>query len=136
MFHQLLAQHGVIVWMLDNRSAGGKGAESQWPIYGKLGELELQDLEDGITWLKQQPYVDASRIVLHGWSYGGFMTAYALTHSTSWAAGHRRRPGHRLAQLRHGLHRALHEDAAATTRTATATRRRGSPPTSCTGRCC
>jgi dipeptidyl-peptidase-4 len=87
MFHQLLAQHGIIVWVLDNRSAGGKGAESQWPVYGRLGELELQDLEDGMAWLRQQPYVDASRIVLHGWSYGGFMTAYALTHSTSWAAG-------------------------------------------------
>jgi dipeptidyl-peptidase-4 len=87
IYHQLLAQKGVIVWVLDNRSAGGKGAEAQWPIYGKLGELELRDLEDGITWLKQQPYVDPSRIVLHGWSYGGFMTAYALTHSTSWSAG-------------------------------------------------
>ena len=87
MYHQLLAQQGVIVWILDNRSAGGKGVESQWPVYGRLGELELQDLEDGITWLKQQPYVDAARIVLHGWSYGGFMTAYALTHSTSWSAG-------------------------------------------------
>jgi len=87
MYHQLLAQHGVIVWVLDNRSAGGKGAEAQWPIYGKLGEMELQDLEDGISWLKQQPYVDASRIALHGWSYGGFMTAYAMTHSSSWASG-------------------------------------------------
>ena len=87
MYHQLLAQHGVIVWVLDNRSAGGKGAEAQWPIYGNLGELELRDLEDGIAWLTQQPYVDTSRIALHGWSYGGFMTAYALTHSTSWAAG-------------------------------------------------
>ncbi|OFW14340.1 MAG: hypothetical protein A3H29_06240 [Acidobacteria bacterium RIFCSPLOWO2_02_FULL_67_21] len=87
MYHQLLAQHGVIVWVLDNRSAGGKGVESQWPVYGRLGELELQDLEDGLAWLKQQPYVDPSRIVLHGWSYGGFMTAYALTHSTSWSAG-------------------------------------------------
>jgi len=77
----------VIVWVLDNRSAGGKGAEAQWPIYGNLGEFELRDLEDGIAWLKQQPYVDASRIALHGWSYGGFMTAFALTHSTSWAAG-------------------------------------------------
>ena len=78
---------GVIVWILDNRSAGGRGVEAQWPVYGRLGELELQDLEDGVTWLKQQPYVDASRIVLSGWSYGGFMTAYALTHSTSWSAG-------------------------------------------------
>ncbi len=87
MYHQLLAQSGVIVWILDNRSAGGRGVESQWPVYGRLGELELQDLEDGVAWLKQRPYVDASRIVLHGWSYGGFMTAYALTHSASWSAG-------------------------------------------------
>ena len=42
-------------WVLDNRSASGKGAESQWPVYGRLGEFELQDLEDGVTWLKQQP---------------------------------------------------------------------------------
>jgi dipeptidyl-peptidase-4 len=87
MFHQLLAQQGVIVWILDNRSASGKGAEAQWPVYLRFGEMELQDLEDGVAWLKTQPYVDASRILLSGWSYGGFMTAYALTHSTSWSAG-------------------------------------------------
>jgi dipeptidyl-peptidase-4 len=87
LFYQLLAQHGVIVWLLDNRSASGRGVESQWPVYGRLGELELQDLEDGVTWLKTQPYVDTSRMVLSGWSFGGFMTAYALTHSTSWSAG-------------------------------------------------
>jgi dipeptidyl-peptidase-4 len=87
MFHQLLAQHGVIAWVLDNRSASGQGAASQWQVYGRLGEQELEDLEDGIAWLKQQPYVDPSRILLSGWSYGGFMAAYALTHSTSWSAG-------------------------------------------------
>jgi dipeptidyl-peptidase 4 len=87
MFLQMLAQHGIVCWVLDNRSASGKGAESQWPVYGRLGELELQDLEDGVTWLKQQSWVDSSRLVLSGWSYGGFMTAYALTHSTSWSAG-------------------------------------------------
>jgi dipeptidyl-peptidase-4 len=87
VFHQMLAQHGVIVWIHDNRSASGKGAESQWTVYGNLGEPELRDLEDGIEWLKKQPGVDGSRILLSGWSYGGFMTAYALTHSTSWTAG-------------------------------------------------
>ena len=86
LFHQLLAQKGVIVWILDNRSAGGS-AEAQWPVWGRLGEAELQDLEDGVRWLKAQPFVDGSRLVLSGWSYGGFMTAYALTHSSSWAAG-------------------------------------------------
>ena len=63
MFHQLLAQRGIVVWILDNRSASGKGVGAQWPVYGRLGELELQDLEDGVDWLKQQPFVDASRIV-------------------------------------------------------------------------
>ena len=87
LFHQMLAQRGVVVWLLDNRSASGKGAESQWPVYGNFGENELRDLEDGITWLKDQPYIDPTRIVLSGWSFGGFMTAYALTHSTSWAGG-------------------------------------------------
>lgn len=87
IFHQLLAQHGFVVWILDNRSAGGRGVESQWPVYGRLGEQELQDLEDGLTWLTDQPYVDGSRVVLSGWSYGGFMTAYALTHSRRWSAG-------------------------------------------------
>jgi dipeptidyl-peptidase-4 len=87
LFHQLLAQHGIIVWICDNRSASGKGVESQWPIYGRAGELELRDIEDGLAWLKQQPYVDGTRILLSGWSYGGFMTAYALTHSTSFAGG-------------------------------------------------
>jgi len=87
LFYQLLAQSGIVVWVLDNRSASGRGVEAQWPVYGRLGEYELQDLEDGIAWLKRQTYVDASRIALSGWSYGGFMTAYALTHSTSWAAG-------------------------------------------------
>jgi dipeptidyl-peptidase-4 len=87
MFHQLLAQQGAIVWLLDNRSASGKGVQSQWPVYKRLGELELQDLEDGLAWLGTQPYVDTGRVVMSGWSYGGFMAAYALTHSTGWSAG-------------------------------------------------
>jgi dipeptidyl-peptidase-4 len=87
MYHQLLAQKGIIVWICDNRTASGKGSESAWPLYRNLGELELRDIEDGVSWLRQQPYVDASRIGIHGWSYGGYMTSYALTHSTSFAMG-------------------------------------------------
>jgi dipeptidyl-peptidase-4 len=87
LWHQFLAQHGVIVFVCDNRSASGKGAESAWPVYKRLGEVELRDLEDGVRWLTAQPYVDGSRVLLTGWSYGGFMTAYALTHSTLWSAG-------------------------------------------------
>ena len=87
MFYQLLAQQGVIVWTMDHRTASGKGAVSAWPVYQRLGELELRDIEDGIAWLRQQPYVDGGRIGIEGWSYGGFMTSYALTHSDSFAMG-------------------------------------------------
>jgi dipeptidyl-peptidase-4 len=87
MYHQLLAQKGVIVWICDNRSASGKGIESTSAVYRHFGDSELRDIEDGLNWLKAQPYVDGARIGIHGWSYGGFMTAYALTHSTSFAMG-------------------------------------------------
>jgi dipeptidyl-peptidase-4 len=87
MFHQLLAQRGIVVWVCDNRTASGKGAESVWPGYQRMGELELQDIEDCLSWLKQQPYIDGSRIGINGWSYGGFMVSYALTHSKSFAMG-------------------------------------------------
>jgi len=87
MWHQMLAEKGYIIWICDNRTASGKGLESTWPVYKNFGELELRDLEDGIAWLKSQPYVDGSRIGIWGWSYGGFMTSYALTHSQSFQLG-------------------------------------------------
>jgi dipeptidyl-peptidase-4 len=87
MFHQLLAQKGYIIWVCDNRTASGKGLESTWPVYKNFGELELRDIEDGLAWLKSQPYIDGTRIGIWGWSYGGFMTSYALTHSQSFKIG-------------------------------------------------
>ena len=87
LFHQLVAQQGVIVFIADNRTASGKGAVSAWPAYKSLGESELRDLEDAAAWLKQQPYIDGTRMMMSGWSYGGFMTAYALTHSKTWSSG-------------------------------------------------
>jgi dipeptidyl-peptidase-4 len=87
MFHQMLAQKGYIIWICDNRTASNKGVNSAWPLYHNFGELELRDLEDGFAWLKKQPYVDGSRIGIWGWSYGGFMTSYALTHSQTFKMG-------------------------------------------------
>ena len=68
LYWQLLAQHGVLVWLLDNSTASGKGAVSTWPVYQRFGELELRDLEDGLDWLTAQPWVDAGRIGIEGWS--------------------------------------------------------------------
>jgi dipeptidyl-peptidase-4 len=87
MYYQMLAQRGIAVWVCDNRLASGKGAQSQWPSYKNFGELELRDLEDGVAYLKKQSWVDPTRIGIDGWSFGGFMVTYALTHSTSFAMG-------------------------------------------------
>lgn len=83
----MLAQMGILVFRCDPRSASGKGACSAWTVYKQLGVLELKDIEEAIEWLKNKPYVDGDRIGMSGHSYGGFMTAYALTHSELFAGG-------------------------------------------------
>ncbi|HNS19840.1 MAG TPA: S9 family peptidase [Sedimentisphaerales bacterium] len=84
---QMLTQMGAIVFHCDPRPASGKGACSAWTAYRQLGVQELRDIEESIRWLTAQPYVDAERIGMSGYSYGGFMTAYALTHSKLFAGG-------------------------------------------------
>jgi dipeptidyl-peptidase 4 len=87
MWFQMLAQKGYIIWVCDNRAASGKGEESVWPSYKNFMVLELRDHEDGVNYLKTLPYVDGTRIGLHGWSFGGMMTSYALTHSKAYKMG-------------------------------------------------
>ena len=82
-----LAAEGFVVFRMDPRSASGKGARSAWTAYKRLGVQELEDIHDAISWLKQKPYVDPQRIGMSGHSYGGFMTAFAMTHSDLFAAG-------------------------------------------------
>ena len=83
----MLAQMGMLVFRCDPRSASGKGACSAWTAYKQLGVQELKDIEEANEWLKDKPYVNDDRIGMSGHSYGGFMTAYALTHSKSFAGG-------------------------------------------------
>jgi dipeptidyl-peptidase-4 len=87
LWFQFLAQQGIATWICDNRSASGKGLASAQGIHRNLGAQELQDLLDGHLWLKQQGWADLDRLCLDGWSYGGFMTTYALTHSKAWKLG-------------------------------------------------
>lgn len=85
---QSLAALGFVVFRCDPRSASGKGVASTWTAYRQLGVQELQDIEAAVRWLiKEHPYVDPARIGMSGHSYGGFLTAYALTHSKLFACG-------------------------------------------------
>jgi len=87
LFNQMIAQQGYLVWVCDNRSASGKGTIAAASSYKKFGPGELADLEDGIDYLCQQGFVDESRIGMWGWSFGGYMTSYALTHSKRFKMG-------------------------------------------------
>jgi len=87
MWHHMMAQKGYIIWICDNRTASGKGEKSVWPGYKNFMVLELQDIEDGVSYLKSLPYVDGNRIGIWGWSFGGMMTSYALTHSSAFKMG-------------------------------------------------
>ncbi len=83
----MLAEMGILVFRCDPRSASGKGACSAWTAYKQLGVIELSDIAEAIEWLKDEPFVDPNRIGMAGHSYGGFMTAYAMTHSQLFCAG-------------------------------------------------
>lgn len=84
---QALASLGFIVFRTDPRSSSGKGMASAWTCYRQLGVQETKDIEAAIQWLCQRPYVDPARIGMSGHSYGGFLTAYAMTHTKLFAAG-------------------------------------------------
>ena len=86
LWYQFLAQQGLVVWVCDNRSASGKGLAAQG-VHRNLGAQELRDQLDGLAWLKAQGWADMDRIALSGFSYGGFLAGYALTHSKAWKLG-------------------------------------------------
>ena len=79
LWMQFLAQQGFIVFSIDNRGSADRGFEFESAIYGQVGTKEMEDQLAGVDYLKKLPYVDASRIGVHGWSYGGFMTTSLMT---------------------------------------------------------
>ena len=87
LFKQLLAQEGYLVWTVDPYSASGESARSAWHCYLRLGVTELADLEDSLAWLGGYANADLGRVGIAGHSYGGFMVAHALTHSTAFKIG-------------------------------------------------
>jgi len=74
-----LAQQGYIVACVDNRGTGFRGQAFQKSTYLNLGKLETEDQIAGAKWLGSQPYVDANRIGIWGWSYGGYMASLCIT---------------------------------------------------------
>ena len=74
-----MAQRGYIVYVQDNRGTENRGLEYEQAIHKQCGQVEMADQLVGIEMLKSLPYVDSTRIGVHGWSYGGFMTISLMT---------------------------------------------------------
>jgi dipeptidyl-peptidase-4 len=88
LFRQYLAQHGYIVFTLDNRGSAGRGVKFKTALYHHMGSVEVQDQVAGANFLKTLPYVDPRRIAVFGWSYGGYMTLMCMMQAPDvFAAG-------------------------------------------------
>lgn len=79
MWEMYMAQQGYLVYIQDNRGTQNRGAAFEKAINRQCGQAEMEDQMVGINWLRSQPFVDAERIGVHGWSYGGFMTISLIT---------------------------------------------------------
>ena len=79
LWHQYVADElGVLVVSVDNRGTGARGKAFKSATYKQLGVLEAQDQIAAAQHLGTLPFVDADRIGIWGWSYGGFMTLMAM----------------------------------------------------------
>jgi len=78
-WYQMLAQKGYIVACVDNRGTGGKGSEFKKMTYKELGKYETIDQINAAKYFGNLNYIDANRIGIQGWSYGGYMSSLAIT---------------------------------------------------------
>ena len=88
LYEQYLAQQGFISLIVDGRGTGGRGRDFEQCTYLKLGQLESHDQVEAALYAASLPYVDASRIGIWGWSYGGFCTLMSMSEGRGvFAAG-------------------------------------------------
>ena len=79
LWHYLLAEeHGILVAGVDNRGTGGRGKDFKAQTYKNLGILEAEDQIAAGQWFGAQPWVDADRLGIWGWSYGGYLSLLAM----------------------------------------------------------
>jgi len=79
-----LAQKGYLVWTLDNRGSSSRGVAFEQATFRHFGKAEAEDQAVGISFLRNQPWVDTTRLDVYGWSFGGFMTLKLLSEYPQW----------------------------------------------------
>jgi dipeptidyl-peptidase-4 len=79
LWYQYMAQNGYVVFSIDGRGSANRGFEFESAVHRHMAEYEMDDQLTGVNWLKKQSWVDADRIGIHGWSYGGYMTTSLMS---------------------------------------------------------
>ena len=74
-----MAQRGYLLFILDNRGSENRGRDFEQATFRQLGQVEMQDQMRGVDYLRSLNYVDTTRLGVHGWSFGGFMTISLMT---------------------------------------------------------
>jgi dipeptidyl aminopeptidase/acylaminoacyl peptidase len=85
-WEQLLASHGYVVLAPNPRGSQGQGAAFQEANFQDWGGGDFQDVMDGVDLLIKQKIADPARLGIGGWSYGGFMTSWTVTHTDRFKA--------------------------------------------------
>lgn len=87
-FNQYLAQHGYLVFSIDNRGTPRRGVRFGSALYRQQGNVEVDDQLRGLQMLRSLPFVDGKRIGVYGWSNGGYMTLMLLAKAShAYACG-------------------------------------------------
>lgn len=81
------ARRGIATLVVDNRSSVLGGVAGSWPVAGQFGEIESADTIEAARWLSDQSWVDAKRIAITGWSFGGYLVNRVMTRSDRFVAG-------------------------------------------------
>ena len=74
-----MAQRGYVLFILDNRGSENRERDFEQATFRQLGQVEMQDQMCGVDFLRTLNYVDTTRLGVHGWSFGGFMTISLMT---------------------------------------------------------
>ena len=74
-----MAQKGYLLFILDNRGSENRGKVFEQVTFRHLGDHEVKDQMEGVKYLKSLAYVDSTRLGVHGWSFGGYMTINLMT---------------------------------------------------------
>ncbi|AZB20690.1 S9 family peptidase [Kaistella haifensis] len=88
LWYEFMAQRGYIVFTMDGRGSANRGLKFEQAVFRHLGEVEMKDQLKGVEYLKSLPYVNADKMGIHGWSFGGFMTtSFMLKHPEVFKVG-------------------------------------------------